>query len=313
MVSTIIGVAINTANYLAWGIAAAALFFWGYRKWENRKMLSKRIEIAHAHLMKAPKVHRLQQNIYILKFIKKMEERADIAGLQWSFKFYLVLCLILCGVGIYVGIYFFSSFKLALLLGAIGLIAPDQIINFGVQNEKQKIDKQLLSAVEIFATEYNDVQNIQMAFTETYPQLPQPVRSLFETTSRRLNNGEHYIDVFDDLAKHLQINFGRIFCNICISCYEDSNTSKMYDYLQGKIAQRVIRERENKTHLFTPKLYAIGLLFLSPILFFVNIQLQPETYYLFTQTAQGKSILTYAIVCAIFGVIVNKALSKVGD
>lgn len=300
--------------YIAWGLATGLLIWWIYKKWESKNRLSKRIQLAHANLLKAPQQTNHLTSLTILEnLMLRVEDKAEVAGFKWSFKFYITISLALCAIGMFIGAYNFSSIKISLLLGITGLMIPDQIIGFGISSERQKISKQLSSTIEIFTTEYNDTQNIQAAMTSTHPQLPQPIRGHFETVSRRLNNGEEYHEVFNDLAKHLQSNFGHIFCNICISCYENSGSGKLFDNLQAKIAQRIIRERENKTQLFTPKLYAIALLLLTPILFIVNVKIQPSTYYLFTQTQEGKNIVSYAVISAFLGFFVNKLLSKVGD
>lgn len=300
-------------SYITWGVCSAALFLILYKKWKEKTVLSHRIKMAHAQLLNMPKITGIKKYTFFSKFAQKVEERADIAGFRWSFKFYAITSVVLGLAGMIVGTFMFHSLKLTVLLGIAFLLLPDQTVNFGISNERQKLSKQMLHAVGIFATEYGDTKNIQKAMSATYPQLQEPIRNLFEVTSRRLNNNEDYHIVFNDLAKHLQNNFGDIFCNTCITIYERGGDGKQFENIQGNLAKKMMREQENKTQLLVPKILALGLLALTPVLFIINVRLLPGTYDLFTKTVDGRDLMTWAVLSAIIGFFVNKLLSKVGD
>ena len=92
----------------------------------------------------------------------------------------LPFALFLSAAGFWFGLAVLGNLVAAMLMAAIGVLLPEQILYNRQQAEKEKMMEQLGTAVRMFAAEYIETPNSIRAINQIANQLPDPIGAVFQ-------------------------------------------------------------------------------------------------------------------------------------
>lgn len=253
-------------------------------------------------LMPAAVLQRMRHNF---------EQRRQAVGLSLSWEAFVVTSLLLGALGFTVGAFYFHNLLAGIVMGALGLLLPDQSLAYGASTHQDRANEQLQLAFQIFAAEYRSNRSVPRAFIATVPQLPEPIRHHFARAARRLNNGEAPKRVLDDLAERLGHPFARMFASNCRAVQENQQSAALFDALAYQLNQWRIRQTQTEAALSGGRLLGLLMNGLLPAIYLVQVRMQPRTYPFLTETSVGRALVILMLLGVLLTFLINRYLARV--
>lgn len=253
---------------------------------------------------------RLLPSAVLDRMIASFNERRSVSALSISWPVFLLVSALMGAGGFILGWVHFRNLLAGIGLGLMGLLLPDQILSMGAGAHRDKTHEQFQLAVQIFAAEYRAERSVQRAFLRAVPQLPEPIRSHFDRAARRLNNGEPHIQVLDDLADRLGHPFAGLFVSNCKAVMEHQGSGPLFDNIAHQLNQWRIRQTANAAALSGGKATGLILNGALPIVYLVQVRVQPNTHAFLTETAGGRGLLVLMLIGVLLTFGLNNLLAK---
>lgn len=246
----------------------------------------------------------------IHKMRESFEERRSVSALPISWNLFILVSVVSGVAGVVTGIFHFHNLLAGVSLGVMGLFLPDQILAIGAGVHRDKTHEQFQLAIQLFAAEYRSERSVQRSLLQVVPQLPEPIRGHFDRAARRLNNGEPYVDVLDELADRLRHPFGRLFINNCKAVMDNQKSGPLFDNIAYQLNQWRIRQTANAAALSGGRTTGLILNGALPIVYLVQVRLQPNTYNFLTETAGGRGLLVLMLLGVLLTFGLNNFLAR---
>lgn len=246
----------------------------------------------------------------IQKIRESFEERRSVSALPISWNLFLSVSVVAGLGGVLTGIFHFRNILAGVGLGVMGLFLPDQFLAIGAGVHQDKTHEQFQLAIQLFAAEYRSERSVQRAFLQTVPQLPEPIRGHFDRAARRLNNGEPYIGVLDELADRLRHPFARLFVNNCKAVMENQKSGPLFDNIAYQLNQWRIRQTANAAAISGGRTTGLILNGALPVVYLIQVRMQPATHTFLTETAGGRGLLVLMLLGILLTFSLNNFLAK---
>ena len=223
-----------------------------------------------------------------------------------------ILCLGLAACGFVLGIFLFKNLMAAILLALTIFVIPEQILVSRIQKRREVLSDQLAPASKMLHTEIMLTQNPLLALKTISENIGEPLKGVLKTTHRRLElNAADPNRIFADMAKELDLEYGRLFAHLLKETFTGKDTFEMLDELALKCFVYSRISRNNKKILAWLRAMATILITLTiPLLIFDMVFWVSAREYL-TQTQAGRIIVVISLMAIIINSIVQRMLSHV--
>ncbi len=225
----------------------------------------------------------------------------------------LPFALFLSAAGFWFGLAVLGNLVAAMLMAAIGVLLPEQILYNRQQAKKEKMMEQLGTAVRMFAAEYIETPNSIRALNQIANQLPDPIGAVFQRADKDFSSGKSVDDALIGLSQKLNFEYGRLFVQLLRLSFEDSAVGPMFTGLSAKLAGQQKLIRKGRVDVALDRGMVVGMnLGIIPA-YYIASRMVPEAPVFFTQTAAGRSIVVLCLISAITGMVLDRFLSRGGE
>lgn len=225
----------------------------------------------------------------------------------------LPFALLLSASGFWFGMAILGNLVAAILMAAIGVLLPEQILYNRQKTEKEKVMEQLGTAVRMFAAEYIETPNSIRSINQIARQLPDPIGAVFQRADKDFSSGKSVDDALINLSKKLNFEYGRLFVQLMRLSFEDSAVGPMFTGLSAKLAGQQKLIRKGRVDVALDRGMVVGMnLGIIPA-YYIASRMVPEAPMFFTQTAAGRSIVVLCLISAITGMVLDRFLSGGGE
>lgn len=196
---------------------------------------------------------------------------------------------------------------LALFFMQIPLI----LVEMQIRRRLRRFSDQIQEGLSLFLTEYTTTRSVNRAIEGVIPKLPNPLRGEFERMARKINSGVPLDQVFAEFADRTQNRWALIYSQLMITYYRTGSdfTEALHRIIQDMSAEKVL-DQQNETELNTLKILHLVLTLTVPVAFVLNLLMNPQDIYVFTELAGGRLILVAAAVAILFSVIVGRQITE---
>jgi pilus assembly protein CpaF len=225
----------------------------------------------------------------------------------------LPFALFLSAAGFWFGMAVLGNLAAAMLMAAIGVLLPEQVLYNRQQAEKEKMMEQLGTAVRMFAAEYIETPNSIRAINQIANQLPDPIGAVFQRVAKNFSSGKSVDEVLIGLSQKLNFEYGRLFVQLLRLSFEDSAVGPMFTGLSAKLAGQQKLIRKGRVDVALDRGMVVGMnLGIIPA-YYIASRMVPEAPMFFTQTAAGRSIVVLCLISAITGMVLDRFLNRGGE
>lgn len=203
---------------------------------------------------------------------------------------------------------------LALVLGAGGAWLPAQVLRWARERARRRIQANLIQAVHYFSTEFSESRHVARALILTARKMTGPVAEVFDRTGRRLQAGEDYRGVLQDMATYLRGHpYAVLFTQLCQVATEDASVAPMFSSLVVRLNERVLLERRARTAFSGVRTISYALNVAAIPALVLGVYLVPDGYRLYTQTIQGQAVVVLSGLLILVGFWFNRASGRIPD
>lgn len=245
------------------------------------------------------------------KWIKQINVRIKKSGVNIPIGRY-VLGIFLGGfVGLIIGIAVLRNPVVAVILGFSAFLIPDVILVGFMQKRRMKIIDQLGSAVRIFSAEYADTPQVPRALHMTAKRIPAPLGTLITKASRDLSTGKSKEEVFVEMAKELDFDYGRLFVHLLLLAWDDAAVKPLFARLATRISSLQSLMQKNNSSLAYGRIMAMGVnALIIPMLFLVQWKVPGAREFMVGHPG-GRLLVTLSFLSVLVGLILDRVLSGV--
>lgn len=298
---------LSVAGGLIIGVTGRRLFTWFWR-WYQLNLLIQQARKGTGRNKRRPALSAAGE-----WWRRRMELFSRATGLKGE----LVLLIVVGGglvlaMASYLAIaLYLKKHTVAVVVAVLAFLIPEQALETVLMHWYSTMERQMGLAVQVFATEYRNVSNIQLALNNAIPHLPLPIREAFENAAQRLNTGWWYRDVFRLMAEEINNRYAWVFANLLIASQEDASAGNMLGDIVGRVARRTILQKRNVSALAGIRITAaIVNLAIFPV-YLLTTKIAPGTYEFVTQTPEGEKVLWLGVASLVMGYILNRVMSSV--
>lgn len=307
MIAGALGIAIAGHRMVLWLLESLMR---RYRRWVERHRRPEVRTYRDAWLQK----HRETDKTWWERYRTETERLWREAGVPIKAEAILGIQAALAVMGAAVALVALKNPVFALILAGGGAWLPSQFLRWGKERSRRTIQADLIKAVHFFSTEFSETRHVARALILSSRKLPGLVAEVFERSGRRLQAGEDYRGVLDDMATQLKGHpYAVLFGQLCQVAIEDSSVAPMFSSLVVRLNERVLLERRARTAFSGVRTVSYTLNIAAIPAVILGIYLVPDGYSLYTQTTQGKAVVILSGVLILVGFWFNRASGRIPD
>lgn len=249
------------------------------------------------------------------EFIKKQEEQytKTIKMIQDKHpaRYYTKLSIFCVLLGIGFSLYM-NNLYIVLPLTIVTYQAPGLWLEIKLNSRLKKYDKQILSFLQSFITEYTTIKNVHNTLVKVLDTLETPLKPQIELLVNELNSGITPEEAFQGLSDRSSNKNLLIFSQLMIMHYKYG--SQFIDEVSKtiqNIRDESMMKEENATELSMVRMANIVLNLSTPIFYIVVKYINPQDSLVYTTTSDGKKIILFVVCTSLFSLIMGNRMSKI--
>jgi Flp pilus assembly protein TadB len=232
------------------------------------------------------------------------EQRMSFIGLTWSWKRLLIYLSLLGGAGGGMFYQYLNNALAAILWGTGCSLILYGYLNFAILKKQNLLEKQLIPAIQVFLSEFGSIPNIVSALNNTLMKVEQPLKEEIDILVRELNSGRGSEEALFSFAGRVGCPWAFRFAHILnLRINKGINISPMLFNLYLDMKTRIVKEKERSMESIGARLESYTLYVFIPVMYFFARQINPQTHYLLTQTAEGRKVMLYLTLLLLAGII----------
>lgn len=191
----------------------------------------------------------LDKFIYKSKFIRKLHELLDHAGLKIDVKAFIFILLFIAGVGLFIGAALQRGIIPAILVMLFLLSIPFIFLHFKKQQRIMQFSYQFASALDMMSRSLKAGHSLASAIQMIGNEMAEPVAGLFRSVYEEQTYGLSLLDAFTHMIVRMDTPDLRFFVT-AVSIYKEigGNLSEILERLAQTIRERIKVKRQVRVY-----------------------------------------------------------------
>jgi Flp pilus assembly protein TadB len=249
---------------------------------------------------------------WLARWIEEMEPKLRKAQLGLAAERFFALTVLAALLGFLAGALVLKNLLAALIIAALMVVVPDQLVVARIQARRERLADQLAPAASMTYAELATSRNPHLALGAVARRAPEPIASALRRTAALLDSRSADPDAaFGFLAQALDFEYGRLYAQIMREIWEGKDIRGMLPRLALKCGtyQRMIRKTKAELTWFRITGSVLNVLALPA--FLAEMAFFPDARAFLTGTAAGRFVTALCFLSLLVGTIVNRVLAKV--
>lgn len=256
------------------------------------------------------KFHAMAEFLKDFKFAKQIKNLIQSADIALHVDTFIFLSLACAAPFL---LFLFSHFKLMFLFSIPALFIPAIYLKYLVNKRFVDFSKQFPDALNLMASSLRAGHPLTAAINMVAEEMPKPISSVFETTTRDISLGVDTKDAFYSMAKVIpqSIDLRFFITAVLIQKEVGGNLAELLDSLSFTIRERFKLLGQLRVLTAQTRLSGSIIGFVPPIVLVAIFMMNREYIKPLFNTMNGQIALTSAILMSITGAILIKKISDI--
>lgn len=250
------------------------------------------------------------------KYIKNLSLLIEQSGVSTKYRFItpsfvIMISIILALVSWVVSQNVIQILVPSILMAIIGYKVPSVVLNILVAINSDKITKKLIDFINLLKNFCLVKNDIVFAITASEEYLKEPLKSICSTFKYEVKHGFQPYDALENMKKKIDNNQYRLLIKNLQICSKHSNEflkvlRNSEKLILNYLKEQTLRKKEIQRGVFG----ILGLVFLSALIFFMLIYINPMLPNLLRTSTIGKGIVTIIVAAYLVAIFVCEKLAR---